>query len=119
MIPQWQVFLNRVRPPGAVASFSAAAFELAIAINLRLALRLIKPTAECLARVDEVYECAKAYGELREAGSAFTVNAERKLAEALKLLTAEMRACDPERRADDILVGRTLREKLADSLSQI
>ncbi|WP_132659438.1 hypothetical protein [Rhizobium azibense] len=79
-------------PPGAVTNFSAAAFELTAAINLRLALRLVKPTAECLARAEEVYERTKLYGELREAGSGSTVNAERQLANALEKLTAEMHA---------------------------
>lgn len=82
MIPQWLALLKSTHPPGAVTSFSAAAFELTAAINLRLALKLIKPTAECLARAEEVYERAKLYSELREAGSASTVNAERQLADA-------------------------------------
>ncbi|APO78870.1 hypothetical protein AM571_PC01137 (plasmid) [Rhizobium etli 8C-3] len=75
-----------------MTNFSAAAFELTAAINLRLALRLVKPTAECLARAEEVYERTKLYGELREAGSGSTVNAERQLANALEMLTAEMHA---------------------------
>ncbi|SCW84627.1 hypothetical protein SAMN02927900_05579 [Rhizobium mongolense subsp. loessense] len=117
MIPQWLTILNRTHPPGAVKSFSAAAFELTAAINLRLALRLIKPTAECLAKAEEVYERAKLYCELREAGSATTVNAERQLADALKLLTAEMRACDPGRSADAILAGHILTDERTNSFN--
>ncbi|OWK22638.1 hypothetical protein AJ87_43310 [Rhizobium yanglingense] len=113
MIPQWLALLKSTHPPGAVTSFSAAAFELTAAINLRLALRPIKPTAECLARAEEVYERAKLYSELREAGSASTVNAERQLADALKLLTAEMRACDPGRSANDIIVRHILTDERA------
>lgn len=113
MIPQWLALLNRTHPPGAVTSFSAVAFELTAAINLRLALRLIKPTAECLARAEEVHERAKLYSGLREAGSASTVNAERQLADALKLLTAEVRACDPGRSANDIVVSHILTDERA------
>ncbi len=113
MIPQWLALLKNTHPPGAVTNFSAAAFELTAAINLRLALRLIKPTAECLARAEEVYERAKLYSELREAGSASTVNAERQLADALKLLTAEMRVCDPGRSANDIVVRHILTDERA------
>jgi hypothetical protein len=113
MIPQWLALLKRTYPPGAVTSFSAAAFELTAAVNLRLALRLIQPTAECLARAEEVYERATLYGELREAGSASTVNAERQLADALKLLTAEMGACDPGRSANDIVVRHILTDERA------
>jgi hypothetical protein len=117
MIPQWLALLNRTHPPGAVTRFSAAAFELTAAINLRLALRLIKPTAECLARAAEVYERAKLYSELREAGSASTVNAERQLADALKLLTAEMRTCDPGRSANDILAAHILTDERPNSFN--
>lgn len=95
MITQWQVFLNRAHPPGAVKNFSATEFALETVVNLRLALKLVKPTMECLERADDVYERAKTYGELRASGSGLVAEAERELANAVKLLTSELRLCDP------------------------
>ncbi len=119
MIPQWQVFLNRVHPPGAVANFSAAAFALEAAVNLRLALKLVNRTTECIARAEEVYERAKAYGELREASSKLVTDAERELAGALRSLSNEMRNCDPAWKADDVLMGLMLTDRLVNSPSSI
>lgn len=118
MIAQWQVFLNRAHPPGAVKNFSATEFALETAVNLRLAVKLINPTLECLDRAEDVYERAKAYGELREAGSGLVTEAERELAHAQTLLTIEMRLCDPAWKADDILTRLMPTDKPVDSLRQ-
>jgi hypothetical protein len=119
MIPQWQVFLNRVHPPGAIANFSAAAFALEAAVNLRLALKSINRTTECIARAEEVYERAKAYGELREASSTLVTDAERDLAGALRLLSNEMRNCDPAWKANNVLIGLMLADRRANAPSSL
>jgi hypothetical protein len=119
MIPEWQVFLNRSHPPGAVANFSASAFALDAAVNLRLALKLVKPTKECIARAEEVYEAAKTYGEFREAGSTLVTDAERELADALRSLSNEMRRCDPAWKANNALMGLMLAERYASASSSL
>lgn len=119
MIPKWQVFLNRSHAPGAVADFSAAAFALDAAVNLRLALKLVNPTKECIARAEEVYERAQAYGNLREASSKLVTDAERDLAGALRSLSNEMRSCDPSWKANDALIGLMLADRHSSSPSSL
>jgi hypothetical protein len=120
MIPLWQVFLNRLRPPGAIQNFSAAAFELQAAVNLRLALKLIEPTAECLARSQDVSACVEEYGELRESAStALFPESEKALADALRLLAIEMKNCEPAAKARDVVAGLILADRLADTSPQI
>ena len=115
MIPLWQVFLDRVRPPGAIVNFSAAAFELQAAVNLRLASNFIEPTAECLARLQDVSACVKEYGELRESASTTLFSkGEKDLDDALRLLTIEMRNCNPAARASDAVAGLILADRLKD-----
>ncbi|MEZ2131291.1 MULTISPECIES: hypothetical protein [unclassified Sinorhizobium] len=115
MIAQWQMFLNRAHPPGAVKNFSATEFALETAVNLRLALKLVKPTTECFERADAVYERAKNYGELRASGSGLVTDAERELADALKLLAIEMQLCDPAWKANEVLIGLELTDKRVNS----
>jgi hypothetical protein len=120
MIPLWQVFLNRLRPPGAIQNFSAAAYELQAAVNLRLALTLVEPTAECLARSQEVYACVEEYGELRESAStALFPESEKSLANALRLLAIEMKNCKSAAKARDIVAGLMLADSLSDTAPQI
>jgi hypothetical protein len=94
MKAQWKIYLDQTTPPGAIVDFSAAAFVLQVAINLRLSLELVEPTPECRYRAEHVIACAEIYGNAREAGSALPfTDAEKALAEAVTLLAIELQHC--------------------------
>ncbi|MGY5811174.1 hypothetical protein ACXHXG_26165 [Rhizobium sp. LEGMi198b] len=94
MTTQWKTYLDQTKPPGAIVDFSAAAFVLQVAINLRFALNFVEATPECHYLAERVMASAEIYGQARQAGSApsFT-DAEKALAEAVTLLAIEMKHC--------------------------
>ncbi len=54
MKTQWKKYPDQTTPPGAIVDFSAAAFVLQVAINLRLSFELVEPTPECRYRAERV-----------------------------------------------------------------
>jgi hypothetical protein len=87
----WKTYLDHAKPPGAVADFSASAFALQVAFNLRLALTLVEPTPECLYHAERVLAAAEIYSQAREEGLALPFSdAEKALAEAVTLLAVEL-----------------------------
>jgi hypothetical protein len=90
----WKTYLDHAKPPGAVADFSASAFALQVAFNLRLALQLVEPTPECLYLAERVLASAEIYSQAREKGLALPfTEAEKALAEAVTLLANELERC--------------------------
>lgn len=90
----WKTYLDHAKPPGAVADFSASAFALQVAFNLRLALKLVEPTPECLYLAERVLASAEIYSQAREEGLALPfTEAEKALAEAVTLLATELERC--------------------------
>jgi hypothetical protein len=110
--PLWYTFLDRTRPPGATLDFSKAAFTLQVAVNLRVALKIVEPTPHCLFLADQVLARAKEYGDIRVLGAAdpFSI-AEAALDEALGLLIVEMKYCTSTSPKDRI-VATVLVDKL-------
>ncbi|MDL2408439.1 hypothetical protein PY650_22875 [Rhizobium calliandrae] len=107
MQTQWKKYLDQTRPPGAVVDFSAAAFVLQVAMNIRVLLDFVDPTAECSYYADRVIACAEIYGHAREAGSALPFSdAEKVLAETVTLFVIELQQCPPAPRAGDVWLAR-------------
>ncbi|MEF0941449.1 hypothetical protein [Rhizobium sp. BR 362] len=94
MKTQWKRYLDQTTPPGAIVDFSAAAFLLQVAINLRFSLNIVEATPECHYLAERVMASAEIYGEAREAGSALAfTDAEKALAAAVTLLAIELQQC--------------------------
>ena len=92
--PLWYSFLDRTRPPGATTDFSATAFTLQVAVNLRVALNIVRPSDDCLRCAEQVLAKARQYGEARAAGASQQfAEAEKMLDDALNYLMIEMRNC--------------------------
>ncbi|WFU11410.1 hypothetical protein QA646_23715 (plasmid) [Rhizobium sp. CB3090] len=102
MKTQWKMYLDQTTPPGAVVDFSAAAFVLQVAMNLRISLSFVEATPECHYLAERIMASAELYGHAREAGStlAFT-DAEKALAEAVALLAIELQHCPSASHAVD------------------
>jgi hypothetical protein len=94
LVPLWYTFLERTRPPGATTDFSATAFSLQVAVNLRVALNIVRPSDECLRCAEHVLAKATQYGEARVLGASQRfAEAEKMLDDALNYLMIEMRNC--------------------------
>jgi hypothetical protein len=107
MKTQWKIYLDQTTPPGAIIDFSAVAFVLQVAINLRLSLKLVEPTPECRYHAEHVIACAEIYGHAREAGSALPfTDAEKALAEAATLLAIELQRCPSVSRVGDVSLAK-------------
>ncbi|MBB5576127.1 MULTISPECIES: hypothetical protein [Rhizobium] len=105
MEAQWKMYLDQAKPPGAIADFSAAAFVLQVAMNLRISLSFVQATPECHYLFERVMASAETYGLAREAGSALAfTNAEKVLADAVALLAIELQHCSPALRVVDASV---------------
>ncbi|MDL2402030.1 hypothetical protein [Rhizobium mayense] len=110
MKTQWKKYLDQTRPPGAVADFSAAAFVLQVAMNIRVLLDFVDPTPECNYYAERVIACAEIYGHAREAGSALPfTDAEKALAETVTLFAIELQQCPPTPRAGEVWLARRRR----------
>ncbi|MEZ2218793.1 hypothetical protein [Rhizobium sp. RCC_161_2] len=104
---RWKTYLDHVKPPGAVVDFSGAAFALQVAFNLRLALKLVEPTPECLHLAERVITSAEIYSRAREDGLALPfTDAEKALAEAVTLLAVELERCPPASHGARIALSR-------------
>jgi len=107
MKTHWKKYLDQTTPPGAIVDFSAAAFVLQVAINLRLSLELVEPTPECRYYAERVIACAEIYGHAREAGSALPfTDAEKVLAETVMLLAIELQQCPPASRTGAVSLAK-------------
>jgi hypothetical protein len=94
LVPLWYTFLDRTRPPGATTDFSAIAYSLQVAVNLRVALNIVRPSDDCLRCAEQVLARATQYGEARVHGASQRfAEAEKMLDDALILLMIEMRNC--------------------------
>lgn len=94
LVPLWYIFLERTRPPGATTDFSATAYSLQVAVNLRVALNIVRPSEDCLRCAEHVLTKAMRYGEARALGTGQRfAEAEKMLDDALILLMIEMRNC--------------------------
>ena len=102
--PLWYTFLDRTRPPGATTDFSATAFALQVAVNLRVALKIVRPSQDCLRCAEQVLTRAKQYGEARALGASQQfAEAEKMLDDALNHLMIEMRNCASQLHGDRIV----------------
>ncbi|MFT4183067.1 MAG: hypothetical protein QM636_14240, partial [Rhizobium sp.] len=91
MNKDWKAYLDQMNPPGAVADFSAAAFSLQIAVNVRFALKRVEPSPECRYHAERVITAAEIYGRAREQGLTLPFSdAEKELAEAVALFAIEL-----------------------------
>ena len=94
LVPLWYTFLDRTRPPGATTDFSPTAFSLQVAVNLRVALNIVRPSDDCLRCAEQVLAKAMQYGEARALGASQQfAEAEKMLDDALIHLMIEMRNC--------------------------
>lgn len=94
MSKYWKPYLDQVHPPGAVAGFSAAAFALQAAVNVRFALKFVEPTPECRYHAERVITAAEIYSRAREQGLTLPFSdAEKELAEAVTLFAIELEYC--------------------------
>lgn len=91
MNKDWKTYLDQMNPPGAVADFSAAAFALQIAVNVRFALKRVEPSPECRYHAERVITAAEIYSRVREQGLTLPFSdAEKELAEAVTLFAIEL-----------------------------
>lgn len=94
MSKDWKIYLDQAHPPGAVVDFSAAAFTLQVAANVRLALKFVELTPECRYHAERVITAAEIYSRAREQGLTLPFSdAEKELAEAVTLLGIELEYC--------------------------
>ncbi|KEA09047.1 hypothetical protein G6L94_27625 [Agrobacterium rhizogenes] len=115
----WKTYLDHAKPPGAVADFSASAFVLQVAFNLRLALKLVEPTPECLYLAERVLASAEIYSQAREEGLALPfTEAEKALAEAVALLATELERCPSASRGGGTSLLRRHPQRLQPSSSE-
>ncbi|WP_234908434.1 hypothetical protein [Rhizobium rhizogenes] len=115
----WKTYLDHAKPPGAVADFSASAFVLQVAFNLRLALKLVEPTPECLYLAERVLASAEIYSQAREEGLALPfTEAEKALAEAVMLLALELERCPSASLNDGVSLPRRHPQRLQPSSSE-
>ena len=97
--------------------FSAAAFNLQVAVNLRTALKIVEPSPHCFSLADQVLLRAKEYGDIRVLGAAdpFSI-AEAALNEGLRLLIVEMKNYAAASPMDRIVATVLLDKRISDSM---
>ena len=93
--PSWSLVLERIHPTSLDDAFTAIEFELAFAVNIRAALRLVDATPACHRLADEAmssafnYSCLR-YGTRRTGDLA---DAQRTIDEALWRFISELGSC--------------------------
>ncbi|MCW0001168.1 hypothetical protein OE766_23390 [Pararhizobium sp. YC-54] len=110
--PLWYLCLEPIHPTPIDHEFVSIEFELAFAVNVRTALRLVEASPACHRLADIAIGKAVNYSSLRHSGKSakLLTDAHRAIDEALWRLISELRYCD------QISVRRPSSEKPAASL---
>lgn len=93
--PSWCLFLESIHPTSLDGEFTAIEFELAFAVNIRAALRLVEATPACRRFADVAISNAVNYSCLRHSGKSARIlaDAHRAIDEALWRFITELGNC--------------------------
>lgn len=93
--PSWCLFLERLHPSSLDGEFTAVEFELAFAVNIRTALRLVEATPACRRFAGVAIGNAVNYSCLRHSGKSGRIleDAHRAIDEALWRFITELGNC--------------------------
>ena len=99
--PFWCLVLERIHPTSLAREFTAVEFELAFAVNIRTALRLVEATAACRRFADVAISNAVNYSCLRHGGKSGRIleDAHRAIDEALWRFITELGNCKVKARS--------------------
>ncbi len=100
--PSWCLFLERIHPMSLDEEYTAIEFELAFAINIRAALRLVEATPACCRFADAAISNAANYSWLRYSRKSTGVlaDAQRAIDEALWRFITELGSCKVKAKAN-------------------
>jgi hypothetical protein len=100
--PSWSLFLERLHPTSLDEEFTAIEFELAFALNIRAALRLVEATPACRRFADIAISNAVNYSCLRYSSRSTGVlaDAQRAIDEALWRFITELGSCKVKAKAN-------------------
>lgn len=100
--PSWSLFLERLHPTSLDEEFTAIEFELAFALNIRAALRLVEATPACRRFADVAISNAVNYSCLRYSSRSTGVlaDAQRAIDEALWRFITELGSCKVKAKAN-------------------
>ncbi|WP_428412821.1 hypothetical protein [Pararhizobium sp.] len=100
--PSWCLFVERIHSTSLDGEFTAIEFELAFAINIRAALRLVEVSPACRRCADVAISNAVTYSCLRYSGRSARVlaDAQRQIDGALWRFITELGSCKVKAKAD-------------------